>query len=143
MDKDEQLLIFSKNLRYLVDNSGKEQKDIAKSLGYKYTTFNTWYRGAAMPTASKIQTIADYFGVTVSFLLSENPDTTDGVALYVQPSWYTDPETARIAQEMFDDPQMRALFHMKQTMDPEKFQAHYDMMKKLYSMEHPDEDTGC
>ena len=60
--------------------------------------------------------------------------------------YYTNPETAKIAQEMFDDPQMRSLFHMKRTMEPEKFQAHYDMMKKLYEMEHPedsDDFSGC
>lgn len=60
--------------------------------------------------------------------------------------YYTNPETARIAQEMFDDPEMRSLFHMKRNMDPKKFQAHYDMMKQLYALEHPedaDDFDGC
>lgn len=60
--------------------------------------------------------------------------------------YYTNPETARIAQEMFDDPEMRSLFHMKRNMDPKKFQAHYDMMKQLYALEHPedaDDFEGC
>ena len=49
-------------------------------------------------------------------------------------------ETAKIAQEMFEDEEIRSLFHMKRNMDPEKFQAHYEMMKKLYKMEHPEDD---
>ena len=68
--------------------------------------------------------------------LVEEPDT-NGTTGY-----YTDPETARLAQKMFEDPEMRALYHMKQNMAPEKFKAHYDMMKKLYDMEHPEDADG-
>ena len=52
--------------------------------------------------------------------------------------YYIDDETARLAGEMFADPDMRALFQMKRTMRPEVFRAHMDMMKKLYKLEHPD-----
>ena len=134
MTEKEQREIFARNFRKYVDGCGKTQREIAKALGYSYTTVNTWYRGAALPNAAKIQTIADYFGIGKSDLLDE----TSG--------YYTDAETARIAQEMFDDPEMRSLFHMKRNMDPKKFQAHYDMMKQLYALEHPedaDDFEGC
>lgn len=137
MDKIEQLRIFAKNLRYYVDLSGKDQKDIARDLGYKYTTFNTWLRGAAMPTAAKIQTLADYFGIPKSYLLDEHIAAS---------GYYENEETARLAQQMYDDPQMRALFDMKRGMKPEVFQAHYDMMKRLYEVEHPEDSDdfgGC
>ena len=49
-------------------------------------------------------------------------------------------EDAKMAQEMFEDPDMRSLFHMKKNMDKEKFQAHMRMMKDLYRLEHPEEE---
>jgi len=128
MTEKEQREIFAKNFRKYVDGSGKTQREIAKDLGYSYTTVNTWYRGAAMPNAAKIQTIADYFRIGKSDLLD---DEVEG--------YYTNAETARLAQEMFEDPQMRSLFHMKRNMEPEKFSAHYDMMKKMYQLEHPED----
>ncbi len=39
------------------------------------------------------------------------------------------------AQEMFEDEDMRSLFHMKRTMPPDRFKAHMDFMKNLYDQE--------
>ena len=55
------------------------------------------------------------------------------------PVYYRDEETARLAQEMFEDKDMRALFHMKRGMSKEKFAAHMNMMKELYRLEHPED----
>ena len=57
--------------------------------------------------------------------------------------YYTNPETAKEAQEMFEDPEMRSLYHMKKNMDPDQFKIHMDYIKKLYKAEHPDYDEGC
>ena len=70
------------------------------------------------------------------------PDNKDDMT----PVYYTNPETAKLAQEMFDDPELRSLFHMKRNTDPERFKAYMDMIRKLYKMEHPedsDDFNGC
>lgn len=69
MTFEEQKQIFSKNLTSLIDQSGKQQKDIAKELDVPYTTFNTWVRGTSMPNAARIQMLADYFNVLKTDLL--------------------------------------------------------------------------
>ena len=51
------------------------------------------------------------------------------------PIYYTNEETAKLAQEMFEDEDMRSLFHMKRTMPPERFKAHMEFMKSLYNQE--------
>lgn len=94
------------------------------------------------PSIQSIKQAADGMGMDFNTLFNmldgdvtlpdQHPD--DDVNVY-----YTNPETARLAQEMFDDPQMRSLFHMKRNMEPEKFKAHYDMMKKMYQLEHPED----
>lgn len=63
MADEEQRKIFSKNINYYISNSGKQQKEIAKDLGFSPTTFNTWCVGKIMPRAGKVQAIADYFGI--------------------------------------------------------------------------------
>lgn len=72
MTIEEQKQIFSKNLSYLIAQSGKQQKEIAKDLKIPYTTFHTWVRGTSMPNAAKIQTLAEYFGVLKSELLDSH-----------------------------------------------------------------------
>lgn len=88
--------------------------------------------------SDKLQTIADYLGISVEELMSgkEPEETMPSTSIE---EWYTDERTAKMAQEMFEDPDMRALFHMKKVMEPEKFAAHMKMMKELYRLEHPEE----
>lgn len=73
----EQKEIFSRNLTYLIEQSGKQQKEIAKDLGISYTTLNTWVRGASMPNTAKIQTLADYFNVLKSDLLDSRMEISE------------------------------------------------------------------
>lgn len=117
----------------LLKKHGLKIADVSKATGISYSTFTDWKAGRYTPKADKRKTIADYFGVSLSYL--DTGEETDG--------YYLNPETARLAQEMFEDPDMRALYDMKRNMDPERFQAHIDMMKKLYNLENNIDDTGC
>lgn len=71
MTDEDQKKIFSKNINYYINQSGKQQKEIAKDLGYNPTTFNTWCVGKIIPSAGKVQKIADYFGIGKSDLLDD------------------------------------------------------------------------
>ena len=68
---EEQKKIFSKNLNFYITQSGKQQKEVAKDLGYSITTFNTWCVGKIIPSTGKIQKIADYFNIGKSDLLDD------------------------------------------------------------------------
>lgn len=72
--------IFSNNLKRLIDESGKERKDIAFELGYSYSTFTDWVNGSSIPNVEKIENIAKYFGVLKSDLI-ENYDGEFAAAL--------------------------------------------------------------
>ena len=72
--------------------------------------------------------LADYFGVSVEYLMTG--EETNG--------YYLNEETAKMAQEMFEDPDMRSLFDMKRNMPPERFKAHMEFMKNLYEQEKGD-----
>lgn len=71
MKDDIQNKIFARNLNYYVNLSGKQQKEIAKDLGFNFKTFNGWCNGLSIPTMGKVQTLADYFKIGKSDLLED------------------------------------------------------------------------
>ena len=81
---------------------------------------------SSSPNVSNIKKIADYFGVSVDWIM-DGKESESG--------YYLNEETAKLAQEMFEDEDMRSLFHMKRNMPPDRFKAHMEFMKNLYNQE--------
>ncbi len=132
MTEKEQREIFARNFRWYVDSCGKTQRVIAKELGYSYTTVNTWYRGAALPNAAKIQTIADYFGISKSNLLDDVTDPVDGVQTDVHPSsYYIDAETRQLAQELHDNPDLSVMLDAYKTLSPRDAKLVMEMVRRM------------
>ena len=63
MSDEAQKRIFSKNLRRLLEESGKTQKELAEAI--------TWAIGRSIPRMGRVQKLADYFGVEKSVLVDE------------------------------------------------------------------------
>ncbi len=76
------------------------------------------------PSNEKLQKIAEYFGITV--------DQLTGVQTNEQPdSYYINEDTARIAQQIFEDPYLRILFDAAGDSRPEDIQMAADLLKRL------------
>ncbi len=89
-------------------------------------------KGGKTTSVDRLQKIADFFGVSINYLLSENPDTADApVQKNEQAGYYTNPETAKKAQELFDDPKYRVLFDAAEGSDPEDLQMAADLLLRL------------
>lgn len=71
MSEKEQREIFQENLLALLNKKDYSQNEVAKRIGVSPQTFNTWCRGIAIPRMSKIQKLADFFGVDKSQLLDK------------------------------------------------------------------------
>ena len=80
-----------------------------------------------------MQKIADFLGVPVEPLLGVQTNEQGD-------NYYADAYSAMIAQQMFDDPQLRALHHVKKNIDHERFKAYFDLIMNLYRQEHPTDD---
>ena len=48
-----------------------------------------------------------------------------------QPDYYIDPEAAEIAQRVFDDPDLRILFHAAQDVSPENIRLAAEMLRRM------------
>lgn len=80
----EQKKIFANNLTHYLSINNKQQNEVAKAIGVKPTTFNTWCVGKSMPSMGKIQKLADYFGVGKSALTDRQPtDKPDETFYYI------------------------------------------------------------
>ena len=121
MSEQDQRRIFSKNLSRLLEKNDKTQKEVADAISVSPQTFNTWIKGVALPRMGKVQAIADYFHLPKSALIEEQEPDQDG--------YYIDPATARKAQELFEDPQLRVLFDAARDSRPEDLQKAADFLK--------------
>ena len=78
------------------------------------------------PSSERVQKIADYFGVSQTYILTgEMPS-----------GHYHDSESARLAQEMFEDPSMRELFGAKKEIGAERFEAVMNIVRALKEREN-------
>lgn len=130
---------FGTRLKELRTASNITQEELAKRIGVSRSAISMYEKGVREPEFDILEKLADFFNVDTDYLIGKSDKTT----LLPQSGYYTNPETAAEAQEMYNDADMRVLFDMKRNMDPKRFKAHIDYMKELYRQENPDYDEGC
>lgn len=87
------------------------------------------------PSADKIQRIADFLGVSTEYLLTGTEKEPAG--------YYLNDETAQVAQEIFENKDLRVLFDAAKDASPEDLKTTYDMLMALKKKERGDYDEGC
>ena len=66
----------------LREAKGVKDSDVVKATGITKSTFSDWKSGRSKPKNEKLQKIADYFGVTVDYLMTgETPEEKKDIAL--------------------------------------------------------------
>lgn len=118
--------------------------DVSKATGIRQGVFSDWKAGRYTPKMDKMQKIADYFGVTVEYLTgvcAPSYTESDDVAKQMHTSeYYNDDATAEIAQQIFENPELRVLFDAAKDATPEDLQTTYDMLMALKRKEKGDTD---
>ena len=122
MSDELQKKIFSENLNRLLQDREKSQSEVAKEIDVSPQTFNTWTQGIAIPRMGKIQRLADYFHVEKSALLDKASQ---------EQTYYTNPETAKVAQEIFDNSDLRILFDAAKDSTPEQLKLAAEMLRQF------------
>lgn len=137
MAEEEYKKIFAKNLKRYMELHGKNQMDLMKDLHLSSSTVSNWCTGLKLPRMDKVQLLADYFGINKSDLIEDKPEA-DATTNY-----YLNDETRQIAQEAFENPELRTLFKVARDIPPERLKAHIDFMRKLKEQERGNNDEGC
>lgn len=63
--------VFAENLRYYMELSNKNQKEMAEIVGVSAPTFNEWLKAKKFPRIDKIEKLAQYFGILKSDLIEK------------------------------------------------------------------------
>lgn len=128
-------ILFSKNLNYYLDKNDKTQLDLANHLKVSTSAVSAWCRGVKTPRMDKVDAMCKYFGIRRSDLM-EDKDTEAG--------YYFNEETAKAAQEIFENKELRMLFDAARGADPEDLKALHSMALALKRKERGNsDDTGC
>lgn len=99
---------------------------VCEATGIKSSAMSNWKAGKYNFKSDKLKLIADYFGVTVDYLLTgEEPEE----------GYYVNPETADMAQEIFENHDLRLLFDAARDASPEDLQLVHQMLLALKSKE--------
>ena len=130
--------IMAKNIQYYMDKYDTTRQEMCEALGVKYTTFTDWVKGNSYPRIDKIELMANYFGISKADLVEDHNDLQQAKEPY-----YLNEETREIAQEVFENPELRSLFHVARDIPPERLKAHIEFMKNLKDQEKGDPDEPC
>lgn len=118
-------MAFSNNLRYLRKKYDMSQEDLANKLGYKsFTTIQKWESGVSEPSVSMVKKIAELFGVTMDQITNDDLSDTEN-------HYYLDPESAEIAQEVQQRPELKILFDASRKVSADDLELVINMIDRL------------
>lgn len=107
-------------IKSLCDERGIALTALEKQLGFSRGSLGKLKSGIK-PSAERLQKIADFFNVSVEYLSTgKQPE-----------NYYLNDETAQIAQEIFDDPNLRALFCAARGVKPEQMKLAEQMLRQF------------
>lgn len=120
----------------LRDERNLKDADVVRETKITKSTFSDWKSGRSNQKQDKLQKIADYFGVTLDYLMT-------GVEKDNTEKYYVNDETVQVAQEIFENKELRALFDVTHDAEPEDLRALHSMALALKRKERGNDDTGC
>ena len=122
-------------IRDIAKEKGYSINRLEKELGFARSSINKFNKNK--PSTDKIQQIADLLGVSIDYLLSGSDSDQN-------PGYYLNEETAKAAQEIFENKELRMLFDAARDADPEDLRALHNMALALKRKERGNiDDTGC
>ena len=112
----------------LLERDGLTVADVSRATGIGQSTLSNWKARRNLLSAKNAQIIADFFGVSVDYLMTgrETPKESTSGKVY-----YFNDETAEAAEEMFEDPELRALMNAARDCPPDVLKSAADLLKRF------------
>ncbi len=115
--------IFAENLNNYLELNGYSQADLARHMHVSTASTAKWCTGQSIPRIDKIQSICNWLGIEKSDLLEDKHGQ--------KPQYYLNPETAKVAQEIYEDDNLHALFDAARGASPEELQRAKNFLQML------------
>ena len=133
---------FQNIFKRLRTSSGLTQVELAEKIGISRSTIGMYETGAREPDFETLEAIADFFNVDIDYLLGRS-DKTELLPETIG-HYYLNDETAKAAQEIFENKELRLLFDAARDADAEDLQTVHSMLLALKRKERgSNDDTGC
>lgn len=116
---------IGKKLKELRESAGYNKREIAEKLDMPYTTYNNYETDARDVGSETLRKIARFYGVTIDFILENeiNMESPQG--------YYLDDEAAKMAQEIYENPDLRILFDTTRKVKAEDLKFIAEMVKRM------------
>lgn len=106
---------------------------VSKATGISQSTFSNWKSRRNLIRGDKAKKIADYFGVSVEYLMTGEERSNGN-------KYYLNDDTVEIAQAVFENKDLRVLFDAAKDASPEDLKTTYDMLMALKKKERGEND---
>lgn len=123
---------FGEVLKYLRNRKGLSQSELAKRLGMSKSTISMYEIGRRQPDLNTMEVIANFFNVDMNYLYGKSNEPE---------GYYYDEETARLAQEIYDNKDLGILMSASRKMSPEELKKLAALVQALVRRENGDVDT--
>lgn len=121
---------FADRLLTAMKRANLKQVDLSERTGIGKSLISQYLSGDFEPKQKNIYRLAQATGVTPGYLMGmEEPE---------EPAYYINPETAKLAQEIHDDPELRILMDASRDLEPEDIKAIIDLVKRMKKKERGD-----
>lgn len=116
--------IFSRNLRKYLSTNNMTQLELSKKLGVGTTSVYNWCNGIKTPRMDKVDAMCSLFGCRRADLIEDKSNQE-------HEHYYLNEETSAIAQEIFENKELRLLFDTAKDADPEDLSTVHNMLLAL------------
>ena len=118
--------MFAETFKRLRLEKGISQANFADYFNLTQQAVGKWEKGTATPDYETLKKIAAFFNVTTDYLLgTPAPDT----------QYYDDPEVARMANELKNNPDLHILFDASKKLTKKDLEAVITIVQKMSSEE--------
>ena len=127
---------YGERIRELRKNRHMSQQDLADLLDVSKVAVSQYEREVRKPDLNTLTALSDIFNVSSDYILGNDDVTmrfldTDDIKKLDADGYYVYGETAEIAQEIFENPDSRALFDASRGSRPEDLRMATDLLLRL------------
>ena len=108
-------------IKRLCEENGIAMTALEQKLGFGRGSIGKLKTSSRSMTSERLQKVADFFGVSPEYLMTgEQPE-----------SYYVNPETADMAQKLYDNKDLRLLFDASRNATPEQLRLIRDLVLQM------------
>lgn len=127
---------FGEIVKRLREEAELTQEREAKLMHISRSNVAMYESGTRRPSRETLEAFADFYNVDIDYLLGRSSKTTRARGA----GYYFDPETAKAAEEMRENKDLKVLFDAARDASPEDLRTAYDMLMALKRKEQRSND---